>query len=104
MVHCVDGGIAYDGIMLKYDGGSRPMITERVGHSDTSPKMIYQQQKKQREKENNKDKVERIILQTTADKNRWLGRIRHWCRNNKDVSRRIIKSKNCYLEWTFRIV
>lgn len=69
MVHCVDGGIAYDGIMLKYDGGSRPMITERVGHSDTSPKMIYQQQKKQREKENNKDKVERIILQTTADKN-----------------------------------
>lgn len=69
IVHCVDGGVAYDGIMLKYDGGSRPMITERAYHNDTSPQLMHQQPKRQKEEDKSKDKVERIILQTTVDKN-----------------------------------
>lgn len=35
-VHCVDGGIAYNGGMLKYDGGSDVMWTEVLSHNDTS--------------------------------------------------------------------
>lgn len=35
-VHCVDGGIAYDGQMLKYDGGSKTYTTVRREHNDTS--------------------------------------------------------------------
>lgn len=50
MVRCVDGGVAYDGIMLKYDGGSRPMVTERAYHNDTSPQLVYHQPKRQKKK------------------------------------------------------
>ena len=39
-VHCVDGGIAYNGKMLKYDGGSSVKITEAYYH-DTSSIKIY---------------------------------------------------------------
>lgn len=35
-VHCVDGGIAYNGQMLKYDGGSKTYTTVRREHNDTS--------------------------------------------------------------------
>lgn len=35
-VHCVDGGIAYDGVMLKYDGGEQTNKTVLLEHS--SPK------------------------------------------------------------------
>lgn len=34
-VHCVDGGIAYDGGMLKYDGGSSVIWTEMLQHNNT---------------------------------------------------------------------
>ena len=37
-VYCVDGGIAYDGTMLKFDGGYEPIITQHMYHNDTSPK------------------------------------------------------------------
>lgn len=37
-VHCVDGGIAYDGGMLKYDGGSSVIWTEMLKHNNTSNK------------------------------------------------------------------
>lgn len=35
-VHCVDGGIAYGGGMLKYDGGSSVFWTTSVKHTNTS--------------------------------------------------------------------
>ena len=35
-VHCVDGGIAYNGSMLKYDGGSCVNVTKLNEHNDTS--------------------------------------------------------------------
>ena len=35
-VHCVDGGIAYNGSMLKYDGGSEVIVTKMHEHNDTS--------------------------------------------------------------------
>lgn len=35
-VHCVDGGVAYEGGMLKYDGGSDVMWTVAAYHRDTS--------------------------------------------------------------------
>lgn len=37
-VHCVDGGIAYNGGMLKYDGGSSVIWTEMLSHNNTSNK------------------------------------------------------------------
>lgn len=37
-IHCVDGGIAYDGKMLKYDGGYSAISTYTFKHKDTSPK------------------------------------------------------------------
>lgn len=37
-VHCVDGGIAYDGGMLKYDGGTDVMWTQVFSHNNTSSK------------------------------------------------------------------
>ena len=37
-VHCVDGGIAYSGCMLKFDGGFEPLRTEFYYHVNTSPK------------------------------------------------------------------
>ena len=33
-VHCVDGGIAYDGKMFKYDGGSEVEATKVLSHSE----------------------------------------------------------------------
>lgn len=36
-VHCVDGGIAYDGGMLKYDGGSGVIWTQMISHNNTAP-------------------------------------------------------------------
>ena len=52
-VHCVDGGVAYEGGMLKYDGGSDVMWTVPAYHRNTSksrgsigtildPEIIYQ--------------------------------------------------------------
>lgn len=38
-VHCVDGGVAYTGNMLKYDGGYGPINTIMKAHRDTSPKL-----------------------------------------------------------------
>ncbi len=35
-VHCVDGGIAYNGGMLKYDGGSNVVWTEMLSHNNTA--------------------------------------------------------------------
>ena len=35
-VHCVDGGIAYSGTMLKYDGGLHENKTGVIAHSNTS--------------------------------------------------------------------
>ena len=37
-VVCVDGGVAYNYNMLKYDGGSSVKSTPRTQHTDTSPK------------------------------------------------------------------
>ena len=37
-VVCVDGGIAYNGTMLKFDGKNDALITVRAYHEDTSPK------------------------------------------------------------------
>lgn len=37
-VQCVDGGIAYNGEMLKYDGGKEPISTVRGRHQNTAPK------------------------------------------------------------------
>lgn len=39
-VHCVDGGIAYSGGMLKFDGAFEPIRTEFYGHVNTSPKKV----------------------------------------------------------------
>ena len=39
-VICVDGGIAYNGDMLKYDGGDKGIRTVFGYHQDTSPQMI----------------------------------------------------------------
>ena len=39
-VICVDGGIAYNGDMLKYDGGDKQIRTVFGYHQDTSPQMI----------------------------------------------------------------
>ena len=39
-VICVDGGIAYNGDMLKYDGGKEEVRTVSGYHQDTSPQMI----------------------------------------------------------------
>ena len=39
-VMCVDGGIAYNGDMLKYDGGKEEVRTVFGYHQDTSPQMI----------------------------------------------------------------
>ena len=36
-VFCVDGGIAYDGFMFKYDGGSSVKQTYFYGHDNTAP-------------------------------------------------------------------
>ncbi len=38
-VHCVDGGIAYGGTMLKYDGKESSIKTQVFCHNDTSPKV-----------------------------------------------------------------
>lgn len=45
-VHCVDGGIAYNGGMLKFDGAERVMWTTYLTHVDTSK--LQQQQQEQR--------------------------------------------------------
>ena len=35
-IHCVDGGIAYNGDMLKYDGGNNVFVTYKKKHHNTS--------------------------------------------------------------------
>lgn len=82
-VVCVDGGIAYNGTMLKFDGKNDALITVRAYHDDTSPKVptpIVDQPKlatpntapikSQDEKtERIKKVVNNVIIQETASSN-----------------------------------
>ena len=46
-VYCVDGGISFDGRMLKFDGGHEPIITQHMYHNDTSPKRVNMNDRKE---------------------------------------------------------
>lgn len=66
-VYCVDGGIAYDGRMLKFDGGYEPTLTEHMYHNDTSPKRFNMNDRKTLLSIHNKLRFEISNLLLTKD-------------------------------------
>lgn len=64
-VVCVDGGIAYNGTMLKFDGMFADAVgTEEAYHEDTSPKPRPIENKQNKQTKQNKLKEEQLEMET----------------------------------------